>query len=213
MKPRPVIADNCRWVDLRLTALRPIAAGASALTPAERQRALGFVVLEAHNACRIFLRSYYLASASGGGLQSGGNVTTSTALQNRRDALTHAVHVEKSWLSHRLGPWTSREEPTWFDGNVFIRLLNSAGCSNTIDAAAAFGIGSNALLHLTTARNFFAHRGEEAGKKLRNLGGGYRIGYLRNPADVLVTRAPSRPQTIVEDWIDDLATIFSLLPT
>jgi len=213
MNPQLRLVRASRWVDGQLVILRSLANRAVRLPHPEKLRLLSFATIETHNAVSSFMRSYYLSCATCAYLVGGTRIVTGVNLRSPQEALTDAVHREKHWLGHRSGPWTAREEPTWYDANVLIRLLNAIGCSTLPGVAAAFGIGGHALLHLTTARNFFAHRGAETGIKLRNLGISYGLGYPADPVAVVASRAPGRPQSVIEDWIDDLATIFSLLPS
>jgi hypothetical protein len=95
---------------------------------------------------------------------------------------------------------------------MFIRLVNAANCSNAAGVNAAWSIGTRALADLTRARHFFAHRNEETAARLRSIGVSARLGRLSDPADVLVSVAPGRPQVLIEDWFDDLHTVFMLMP-
>jgi hypothetical protein len=76
----------------------------------------------------------------------------------------------------------------------------------------ALSIGSSAIEHLTTTRNFLAHRNESTAVKLRRLGRSYGVGTPRDPLAVVFAVGHGRPQRIVEDWLDDIYTIFALFP-
>ena len=125
--------------------------------------------------------------------------------------MTFAIHHIRRLPGN--GPWEPRDEPTWHDSTIVMRLLNAAGCSNLPGVQAAFSLGMASLTELTTARNFIAHRSDATALKLRRLGLGLRLGQLVDPSDVLTTKAPGRPQSVLEDWLDDIRSIFSLMPS
>jgi hypothetical protein len=209
MKRKPSMIEVQRWVVGRLVRLRPLATRAAALAPSERQRLLTFVTIDLHNTCANFLRSYYLSSTTGAWLTTGQRVT-SQGFTSQHDALTFAMHT--TGRSHGSGPWRRRDEPAWHDTTMFIRLVNAAKCSNAAGVNAAWSIGTGALADLTRARHFFAHRNEETAARLRSIGVTARLGRLSDPADVLVSVPPGRPQVLLEDWFDDLHTVFMLMP-
>jgi len=213
MKPQRRVARATGWVDSRLYRLRPLAVPDPNLSSADRLRRLAFVTIETHNTVATFLRAYYLSCATRAFLSNGAQVANAVVFSTSADALTDAIHREKPWLAHRVGPWSSRDEPTWHDANVVVRLLHAVGSSALPGVSGAFGLGTNAMSHLTTARNFFAHRGEETGIKLRRLGTQYGVSPPSDPSELLETRGLGRPQSVLEDWIDDLATVFSLMPS
>lgn len=144
-------------------------------------------------------------------MASGGRVTTKTAIRGHRSALTFSVKTERPRKTGN-GPWKHRDEPTWHDPNVIIRILGKAGCSNAKGVNNALSIGSKAIEHLTTTRNFLAHRNETTAVKVRRLGNHYGVGTRGDPLAVVCAFGDGRPQRIVEDWLDDIYTIFSLFP-
>ena len=173
----------------------------------DRLRVLTTLTLDLHNSMRGFLRAYFLSSATGARLATGSSVSTTTSLASTRDALTFAMN----FVRQSRGPAPYRE-PTWHDEIIFLRLLQAAGCSNTAGCQAALSIGSKALPELTTIRNFYAHRGQETALKVRRMAGKYGYPSNANPSDLLLHRAARRPQSVLDDWIDDLRTIVSFMP-
>lgn len=172
---------------------------------------VSFTIIDIHNALATFLRSYCLSSLTGAYKANGNRVRVMTAIQGHRSALTFAIRTERPKIAGT-GPWKHRDEPTWHDPNVIIRILNRAGCSNARGVSGALSIGSSAIEHLTTTRNFLAHRNESTAVKLRRLGRSYGVGTPRDPLAVVFAVGHGRPQRIVEDWLDDIYTIFALFP-
>lgn len=171
---------------------------------------LTFVALDLHNTCATFLRSYYLSSATGARLKTGEAVSTAHPFADQNDALTFAVHLIGRGRGR--GPWQRRQEPAWHDSTAFLRIINGAGCSNAMDVNAAWSIQTEALAHLTRARHYVAHRNAETAIRLRQLSQAYGVPAPQEPDSLLLMRGRGRPQPIIEDWIDDLEAVFSLMP-
>lgn len=210
MKRKPALAEVKHWGLRRLASLHEAAEVAATLPTPVPFTVLCPLVLDFHSVCATFLRSYYLSSATGATTAAGTRVTTTVPLRSHRDAMTFAVHRTKRLKG--TGPWSGRDEPTWHDSAIVIRLLRVSGCSNWPGVAAAWSVGTNALPHLTTARNYFAHRSESTAIKLRRLSREYSVAPSSEPSTILVQRAPGRPQSILEDWFDDMAAVFGLMP-
>ena len=172
---------------------------------------ISFPVIDVHNALANFMRSYCLSSLSGAYMADGSRVTVAKAIEGHRSALTFAVQTERPRKKGK-GPWKHRDEPTWHDPNVVIRVLNSAGCSNARGVSSALSLPSQAIEHLTTARNFLAHRNESTALSLRRVGRAYGVTTPCDPLTVMIAVGHGRTQRIVEDWLDDIYTIFSLFP-
>jgi hypothetical protein len=176
-----------------------------------RLERLTYVSIELHNTCATFLRTYYLSAASGTWLSTGQRVTTHHGFKDQREALTFAVrYVRKN--EKGTGPWRRYQEPAWHDTGLFLKLINAAGCSNASGVNAAWSIGTDALAHLTKARHYLAHRNNETAIGLRRLSTSYGVQRPHEPEVLLTTRAPLRPQPILHDWVDDLETVFTLMP-
>ncbi len=172
---------------------------------------ISFPMIDTHNAIATFMRAYCLSSLSGAYHADGRPVLRAKPIQGHRSALGFVMKTERP-KSSTVGPWRQRDEPPWHDPRVIIRVLHSATCSNAGGVGAALSIGSSALEHLTVTRNFLAHRNESTALSLRRLGSHYGVGTPNDPLAVVFAVSPGRPQRIVEDWLDDLFTIFSLFP-
>ena len=172
---------------------------------------ISFSLIDIHNAMATFMRSYCLSSLAGAYMTDGSRVQASLAIRGHRSALTFAMRTERPKKTGN-GPWKRREEPAWHDPRVIVRVLNGAGCSNAGGVNAALSIGSKAIAHLTTTRNFLAHRNEGTAWKLRRLGSFYGLSLPSDPLGVVFGIGHGRPQRVVDDWLDDLHTIVSLFP-
>jgi hypothetical protein len=198
------------WMLTYLFEVRLAVPVASGTQSPEQTRQLTFLAVDLHNACRTFLRAYYVASVTGAWLSTGQRATSRLEARSEVDAINFAVAAKGVEGS---GPWRMRDEPAWHDIGMFLRILNLADCSTAPGTNAAWSIGTNALEHLTITRNYFAHRNRETAVKVRNLNSTtYKAGALDSPEELLIARGRNRPQLIVEDWLDDLQTVIELMP-
>ena len=196
-----------RYVDDHRRQLAALFASQSPLVAAE----ISFPLIDMHNAIATFLRAYTLSSLSGAYKADGTRVTAKQQMQGHRSALTFAVRTIRPRMKGN-GPWQPWDEPTWHDTRVIIKVLNSAGCSNAMGVNSALSINSRALQDLTVARNFLAHRNESTARKLRGLGSHYGVGMPNDPLTVLFAAPHGTSRRVVEEWLDDISTIFSLFP-
>lgn len=211
MKTRTSLAPLTGWILRHLSERRQEIAQLTRSRRTPLAAELSFPVVDMHNAIALFLRAYCLSSLSGAYQANGSPVRVGKPIRGHRSALRFVMRTERPGKS-TVGPWRHRDEPPWHDARVIIRVLHSATCSNAAGVGAALSIGSSALEHLTVTRNFLAHRNESTAVSLRRLGRLYGVGAPNDPLAVVFAVSPGRPQRIVEDWLDDLFTIFSLFP-
>lgn len=195
-----------RHVTMRRRELAKIPMGRQPLTSD-----ITFPIIDTHNALATFMRRYCLSSLARAYMGNGRRIGGAPGVRGHRAALTFAVRTERPRITGN-GPWESRDKPAWHDPNVIIRVLNRAGCSNAKGVNDALSIGSRAIEHLTTARNFLAHRNETTALRVRALGSHYGVGAVTEAVAVVFAVGYGRPQRIVEDWLDDIYTIVSLFP-
>jgi hypothetical protein len=88
--------------------------------------------------------------------------------------------------------------------------MDALRASNRAAVNRALGFQTRALTDLPTMRNFFAHKGDTAAKKARELRFRYGITRVVAPPELLCQAAPGRPQPIICDWLDDLHTVIDL---
>ena len=212
MRPRTDLPTLERWARQRVHRLRRQVNGLRSPSNSGNRPLVAWSIIELHASWATFCRLYFLSSASQARTRTG-RVTSSLTGLYQIDPLTFAVHQERRHLRHSNGPWSSRDEPTWHDVNVFLRLLAKAGCSNALDVATAISLGSSTLQDLTTYRNFAAHKNVDTALKVRRMQfSSYSIPRQIDPLDFPLVVAVGRSQSIVEDWLDDVDTIVSLLP-
>lgn len=175
---------------------------------AEDDRIVSFVTIEALNLWMGFCRSYFLSTALRARDGSGQRITVGVAPPtSQQNALTVAIHKEYPKRRSQMGPWSHRDEPPWQDVRVFGRVLGELKPSNLGVAHAALGHSTRAPQHLPVLRNFYAHRSEGSANRARTICRSYALSPSLRPSELLCTRLPGRPQTLLADWIDDLRVI------
>jgi hypothetical protein len=171
-----------------------------------------YLAIEAVNTWALFMRSYYLASATGAWLADGTRVTGPGVQGDQGRALTASVLAVNRGLRRRGGPWRQRNEPNWMDPAIINRLMTANGLSNARGFTNALGIGTGANFRLITFRNFVAHRGRESAVKVRRMIRQVGIRSSSDPLELPFHRIPGRPVTAITDWLIELHSIVESVP-
>ncbi len=199
----------------RLDAYRKRAVDAALVTSVASRNDLSFVSIELLNLWANFCRSYYLSCILTPRRVRGGRVVaTGFGGSTFTDAIAVAMTLHKPYIKRLAnGTFKRRDEPTWFDINVFTTSCAGLGCSNLADIQAAVSTGTRAFLDLPIFRNFFAHRNEDSAAKARTAAATrYSIPTIRrHPADIVAARPYGRPVPLIVDWIDDIRATVELL--
>lgn len=177
----------------------------------EADRILSFAAIETLNLWSEFIRSYYLSCIFGAEKGDGTKVKTAVRVgRTVATAIDFSVRKLRPSLRHR-PPWRRRDEPTWYEPETLIVLSRELGCSNFKEITAAFSYPTRAFADLPKFRNFFAHRNEETARKAVERAIFYGLSPKLRPGEILASIAPGRPQSVLDDWIDDLREIAALL--
>lgn len=178
--------------------------------PAE-DRIAAFVAIEALNLWTGFARSFYLSSALGARTLAGQPVVLNAAsISTRHDAIGFAVLYFKP-RANPAGPWTWLDEPAWRQPKTLVRLVGALGASNEPQVLAAFGIPCSVFKQLPRVRNFYAHRGKDTARQVDKVARSLRMAAARHPSNLICSRAPSRPQNVVCDWLDELRVVIDTM--
>lgn len=173
-------------------------------------RLVMFVAIESLNVWSLFCRAYFLSCALGARTLGGTRVKFALAgLTTTTQALDFAVHTMKPQAG--TGPWTWRDEPTWRKPRVLMQLLAGAGASNLLQVRTAFSVPSTVFAQLPRARNFYAHRSKDTASDLQIVARAVRVPSRRSASDILCDIAPARPQTVIQDWLDEMTYVVSEL--
>jgi hypothetical protein len=179
----------------------------------EDGRTVAYVCIEAPNLWAQFSRSYYLSTALRARDATGQRITHGLAhIRSHDDALTEAVYLKRPKLQKqgRLPPWTWVEEPRWHEPRVLLDVVSHLMPSNLSKLNVALAVQTTFFTDSIAFRNFFAHRSKSTVELARALATGYGLSPRLRPADLLSSRAKGRPQSVLADWLDDLAAVIEL---
>lgn len=172
----------------------------------ESEACLSYVTIEVLNTWVNFSRAFYLSlilhprTAS-----SNQRIIVGTPGLNFDQAVGLAIRIYRLHaVPGASGVWHRRDEPTWHDPNVFMRVCNNIGCSNMPDINAAFSFGTRVFNDLPVFRNFYAHRNLQTEYAAKQLAPQYGIPATFRPSQILLARPLRRPQSLIFEWIDDI---------
>jgi hypothetical protein len=178
----------------------------------EDDRFCSFVTIEALNLWTIFARSFFYSTALGTADRAGGRVTVAIlGVVTRDDALTLAIHATRPWLRNRIGPWRRFEEPIWHRPGDYLGAITALNPSNLATVQAALSYNSRVFNDLPAFRNYYAHKSEETAKEARKLAPAHGLSPLLRPTEIMCSRLPGRPQTLIADFLDDLRAVIELM--
>ncbi len=214
MRPAGSLDKLSKMAIGRVRRLRTLAIGAmvAGLALPDRDKVIGYVVVELQNVWANFVRSYLLSFIKAPKRRLGGRVVLGNKSVNCPGVLLHEVaKAVKGPVAP--APTSRREEPRWHDTSVFTRACRVLKPSNENDIYAALSLPSyRAFSDLPVFRNFYAHRNEESAQKAVKIASRY---YLivgqHHPTDALVRHAYGRPQALLLDWLDEMETVMELL--
>jgi len=170
-----------------------------------REALITYVVIEAHNTWRNFVRAYFLSCTLNPITSSGKKISTNLGTISFNQSLGLAVRAYRSNATPlQDGSWHRRDEPAWHDPSVFMTLCDSVlGCSNIIDIRDAFSAGFSVFADLPVYRNFVAHRNMQTQSAAQTISPRYGIPATIRPTITLLTRPLGRHQPLMQDWIDE----------
>ena len=187
----------------------------------EMGRCCSYVVIEALNCWVLFSRSFIISAALGARARNSGKITSASHWPSQNDVIIRAAVAENPRLasSGSLPTYIDRrQEPAWHDPAVILRLCAALGLSNGATVSQALSLGATAMRDLPPVRNYFAHKNEDTAERVRRIGRTHGIsayaGSLsrkKSPVLVVTSAAPGRPQSILNDWLDELAVTASLM--
>lgn len=196
----------------RLNKLRNIITDSLPLPTRHREAQVAYSVIEILNTWTNFSRSFYLSCVLWPKSTKGNRISINTRGLSFDQAIDRAVVF--SYPNRRRptnGIWHRRDEPTWHDYSVLLNVCTNLGCSNIATIRVAFSLGSRVFLDLPVFRNFFAHRNRNTEYAARQLALQHTLPTSQRPSQILLFRPPTRHQSLIFEWIDDLTTTVELL--
>lgn len=214
MRPSLQLGTLAGTASQRVLALRELVVErqpAVASWAAADQRAISYAVIEGANLWEGYCRAFYLSSALGAREPSGGRVkiTPPRAINSMEDAVTIAVHRMDPELRGKTGPWRPQQEPIWSDQHQLATCFKELQASNLPKLERALGLEPDALNHMRTLRNFFAHKGAVSSGKTASIASRYGHHNAPHPVDFLLSSARGKAgyepgEVIMMRWFEVL---------
>jgi hypothetical protein len=211
---RPTLGRISRLTEAaeaRLQRLQDLSAGLrQPLTP-EHRRLLSYVTIEAANLWAQYSVCLFLSAALGAHDSDGNRVVANPAsdISHASDLAVHAIHPKLRGIRRT---WTRFEQPDFQNKGVLAKAMQYIGATIYADVDAAVSYPTRVLADLPTMRNFYAHKAERAARTAAALGPRYGITRPMSPHELLCTPPPGRGGVLLNEWLADLAAIFSLMP-
>lgn len=102
--------------------------------------------------------------------------------------------------------WSERDEPKWYVPATLRKCLVATGAAkrmlDNIDAATS--TGSRVTTVLPEMRNYFAHKNQSTTRTARQVLSSYNLPSNGRVANSLSRLLPTRPVSLLQDWMDDL---------
>lgn len=168
----------------------------------DRAVVVAYVAIEALNAWTLFSRSFYMSCALGAVTERKRVVTTMPTVDPLGAAITC---VNRRACPNAQGVWHRRDEPTWHDPNVLMRVCGNIGCSIQVQIGHAFSLSQNVFNDLPVFRNFFAHRNGQTSQAARNIAPRYALPTNLAPTDLLLSVSPGSTEMVILEWLVEMS--------
>jgi hypothetical protein len=182
---------------------------------------LGYIVIEAANAWSLFTRSALVSSALGAKTASGNRVTSGLgAWQSEVSIIVDATLAARPWLQNQPRPTSipRRDEPTWHDATQLQTIWTTLQLSNAPLIGQALSLNARFYIDLPPTRNYFAHKNMHTANAVADIARRYGISPIvpftarkRTVVDMITSTPSGRPQSLLEDWLDELETTANLM--
>ena len=208
MRPAKWSGRLLRPAQRRFQKLRGVVSGIGRRgLSSENERELAYAVVEAWNTWREFARAYMLSSTVGLRLLDG-----SMGMPRAVPASDHEAGRRECMRSIKASTrFRQRNEPDWTRPFIILQLAQALDLSNTPAIAAALSLNTRVFDDLPCVRNFFAHRSRRTFEAAVELANHYSITSPDTPSAFVLSISPGRPQSVIEDWMDDLSLAVTFL--
>lgn len=180
----------------------------------ETDRYVSYAALESLNAWTCFVREFYLSC----GVLQARTITgvvaapTNLSLADERQAILHAIGLLRPppifARANASAVISSRDEPTWHEISVILKLSASLGLTNNNSVIQALAYPTTFFRDMPVIRNFFAHRNMSTAEKVSAIAlKHYQMPNLKCATDFLRSLLPGRPETVLAEWLTDLRLI------
>lgn len=206
-----------RVVRKRLARVRVILSVSADREPEWRNVALTWVLIELDNLIINLFREYLVSCLLRCRTCSGHRVSHQKLVNTQEQAALFIMSVlepgryKKSFA--RASTISRREETKFRDPNKLLAVALSAGLSNSAAISTALSLNTPAFAEISKARHFFAHRNIETAAELALMAHKRGISSAGTDWEVVDSLLPSKPYTLLEEWLADVGQFGELLTT
>jgi hypothetical protein len=212
MRPEPHLGALIWKTSRRALRLRELIRYRTLPLSTQDEQLLSYVTIEGLNLWTMFARCYFLSSALKARTSNGPRVVIAVGgINTQNDALTFAVYQERPRFVGMTGPWAYWQEPTWRNPVAFDRVMAALKPSNLGNLRKGLAYPTTALDDLPVFRNYYAHKGRNTALQARSIARKYALSPAMRPSELLCSRGPGRPQSLLADWLDDVRNIVELM--
>ena len=211
MRPAKDLGKLHRAAERRSLALRRLVESLSPPLVQSDTRVVAFATIEAGNLWSLFCRSFYVSCMLQATRLSGTRVTTTAQIATEVDAILFSVRSTNPGWAKARKLVTPRDEPAWQDLSVLLQLFQNARASNEPQVQAALSNSSRFFDQLSTARNFFAHRGKVTSQKVIAVARSKGVNPALRPSEIMSSRPAGRPNNMITEWLDDVLVAADLM--
>lgn len=179
---------------------------------------IAYCALELHGTWAHFSRSYFISAMLGCKTGTGIKIFSihplGTPITQIDEAIGTAISIntpKKAQNKPLVGPWPSRDEPSWHSTQIWLHLLKQTNCSGLTIIQNALSIPTTVFADLTKYRNYFAHRNEDTFKIAQKLAPSYGISSLIKPSEILISKPLGQPNTLLTQWTIDIEYVINLI--
>ncbi len=191
--------------DARLDRLERRLSVTASLPAHERDPLVAYVSVEALNAWSQFSKAFYLSCALNARTESKAKVQTTPPGLSMDDAIGRAILLYKPRsMPNSLGQWQRRDEPTWHDPAVLMRVCLNINCSLHSQMQAAFSSGQQVFADLPVFRNFYGHRNRLSSAAAQNLSPRYLLPSNLRPSEILLKAGPRASTSVLIEWLAEM---------
>jgi hypothetical protein len=189
----------------RLSRLERRFAASSGHAIFDRDPVISYVTIEALNSWAQFSKAFYLSCSISARTEANISILVSPTGLSENDAIGRAITIFKPYAAPAAtGMWARRDEPTWHDPNVLLKVCGDINCSLYAHMQNAFSMGQNVFIDLPVLRNFYGHRNRASEKAAQNVGPKHLLPSSLRPSELLAQIPPRASSPLLLEFIAEM---------
>lgn len=182
------------------------------MPPCDWNKIAATVCIETQSTWSIFARSYFISCLMGCRLPNLRAVSGNVSVVDTEDAVGHAIRTFRpSETPNANGSWNRRNEPTWHDPAILLKLSQKFALTNLVDVQAALSMQATAFRDMPVFRNFFAHRNEMTSRSAIRTASMHGVVNTSIPSEALRILPQTGARCLILEWIAEIKTTVALL--